>query len=153
MRSGCELPFGFVEIDRFAPRVVVWGIPAPQGSKTHVGNGRMVESSKRLRPWRAAVSLAANALRSTLGDEWEPLDGPLWVSMRFSLPRPRKPKFELPAVPPDLDKLIRATCDPLTGVLWVDDARVVEIRHASKGYAGADGWLEAPGAVVTVGRI
>lgn len=149
----CTLPFGFSDPNEFAPRIVVWGIPAPQGSKTYVGKGRMIESSKKLPAWRRAVSLAASALRSTLGAEWEPLDGPLWVSMRFSLPRPRRPKFELPAVPPDLDKLIRASCDPLTGVLWVDDARVVEIRGASKGYAGNDGFLDEPGAVITVGRI
>jgi Holliday junction resolvase RusA-like endonuclease len=32
-------------------------------------------------------------------------------------------------VPPDLDKLIRSTCDGITrGKLWVDDARVVRIE-------------------------
>jgi crossover junction endodeoxyribonuclease RusA len=31
------------------------GIPAPQGSKRHVGNGVMIESSKAVGPWREAV--------------------------------------------------------------------------------------------------
>ena len=35
--------------------VVVYGVPAPQGSKRHVGHGILVESSKKLRPWRDAV--------------------------------------------------------------------------------------------------
>lgn len=34
-------------------RFSVLGLPAPQGSKTHVGEGRMVESSKRVKPWHA----------------------------------------------------------------------------------------------------
>ena len=33
-------------------RFAVLGLPAPQGSKRHVGEGRMVESSKRVKPWR-----------------------------------------------------------------------------------------------------
>jgi len=32
------------------------GIPAPQGSKRHVGGGRMVESSRSLPEWRASVA-------------------------------------------------------------------------------------------------
>lgn len=37
----------------------VLGVPAAQGSKRHVGNGRMVESSKALHPWRDSVAAAA----------------------------------------------------------------------------------------------
>ena len=39
----------------------VEGIPRPQGSKRHVGNGRMVEASKHTAGWRKAVSQAALA--------------------------------------------------------------------------------------------
>ena len=39
--------------------VIVYGTAAPQGSKRHVGNGVMLESSKRLRPWRQDVRFAA----------------------------------------------------------------------------------------------
>ena len=35
------------------------GDPAPQGSKSHVGNGVMIESSKRVKPWRRQVAAAA----------------------------------------------------------------------------------------------
>ena len=41
-----------------ARRFSVLGLPAPQGSKTHIGNGRMVESSKRVKPWRRQVAAA-----------------------------------------------------------------------------------------------
>lgn len=37
------------------------GTPAPQGSKRHVGRGIMIESSRKVRPWRAAVVAAAVA--------------------------------------------------------------------------------------------
>lgn len=37
-------------------RFAVFGLPAPQGSKRHVGEGRMVESSKRVKPWRRQVA-------------------------------------------------------------------------------------------------
>ena len=30
--------------------------PAPQGSKRHVGGGRLIEASKRVKPWRQAVA-------------------------------------------------------------------------------------------------
>ena len=34
----------------------VIGIPGAQGSKRHVGNGVMVESSKKVKPWRLGCS-------------------------------------------------------------------------------------------------
>jgi hypothetical protein len=37
----------------------VYELPAPQGSKRHVGNGRMIESSTKVKPWRQAVIAAA----------------------------------------------------------------------------------------------
>src|ERR1700676_3259288 len=36
-------------------KITVRGIPAPQGSKRHVGGGRMIEMSKAVGPWREAV--------------------------------------------------------------------------------------------------
>ena len=49
--------------------------------------------------------------------------------------RPRAPL--VPVVKPDLDKLIRALLDGLTGVAWVDDSQVVSIT-AQKEYAELD---------------
>jgi hypothetical protein len=40
-------------------RVDVYGLPAPQGSKRHVGGGRMIEASKKVGPWREAVVRAS----------------------------------------------------------------------------------------------
>ena len=41
----------------------VEGIPASQGSKRHVGRGILIESSKRVKPWRSDVRIAAQEAR------------------------------------------------------------------------------------------
>jgi Holliday junction resolvase RusA-like endonuclease len=115
--------------------ITVDGVPGPQGSKRHVGNGRMVESSKKVKPWRKAVELAA---RASMPKDWESLDGPLYVEIDFHLPRPKSaPKtIDIPAIRyPDVSKLVRATEDALTQCgVWADDARIVR-ELTSKRYA------------------
>lgn len=110
----------------------VHGIPAPQGSKRHVGNGIMVESSKRVKPWREAVKWAA------LDAGVEQLDGPVEVRVTFHFPRPKShyrtgrnagvlrddaPGFVTSR--PDIDKILRSTLDALGEAgCWRDDAQV-----------------------------
>lgn len=132
----------------------VEGVPAPQGSKDHVGNGRMVESSKRLKPWRATVRAAARAAW-----EGEPYAGPVSVDVTFRFLRPKSHygtgrnaailKGSAPshhAYRPDVDKLARAILDALTGVAWSDDSQVVAV-HACKRWT--DG-CEVPGALIRI---
>lgn len=108
------------------------GEPAPQGSKNgFVKNGRvvMVESSKKVKPWRNAVELATRAQVS------EPMTKPVEIALVFHLPRPKTVNRKWPAVKPDLDKLVRSTFDGLTtGGLYTDDALVIALS-ASKQYA------------------
>ena len=121
--------------------VTVRGIPAPQGSKRHVGGGRMVESSRAVGPWREAVRAETQRVMSALG---EPLQGPLWVTLRFTLPRPKghygargvRPSAPVwPATRPDLDKLARAALDGLVaGGAIPDDSRVCRLE-VEKEYA------------------
>jgi Holliday junction resolvase RusA-like endonuclease len=112
------------------------GEPAPQGSKNgFVKNGRvvMVESSTKVKPWRAAVTQKTAQHMS-----WEtlnPLDKPVEIALVFYLPKPKSVKRTWPSVKPDLDKLIRSTFDGLTtGGLYTDDALVIAVS-ASKEYA------------------
>jgi crossover junction endodeoxyribonuclease RusA len=108
----------------------VAGVPAPQGSKRHVGNGRMVESSKKVAPWRYAVIQKVQELDLVHG-----LIGPLEVTASFLLPAPKAFKREWPSVRPDLDKLLRSTFDALTmSGLWIDDSQVIALM-ANKRYA------------------
>lgn len=135
--------------------VVVRGIPAPQGSKRIVtaggrtgGRAVLIESSRKVEPWRAAVEAATRAAtRQELPARWEPFAGPVRLSVVFYLPRPknhfgtgrnagtlRASAPPWPGVMPDLSKLIRSTEDALTeGRAWLDDSLVVDLE-ASKRY-------------------
>ena len=125
----------------------VAGFPAPQGSKNAYRRGNkvvLVESSKKVKPWRAAVAQAATIayLRT------EPIDGPVAVEIDFHLPRPKSlPKRVIWMVKkPDLDKLIRSTLDALSGIAYIDDNRVTRIV-ADKHYAASP---EDAGAHITI---
>lgn len=130
------------------------GTPAPQGSKRYLGNGRMVESSRRVKPWRADIRTAA------LANFKQPLTGPIRLDLIFVMPRPmshygtgRNVNKIKPSAPvhhtqkPDLDKLIRAVGDALTGVAYCDDSQVVAGAHMKR-------WTEnrndRPGVYITV---
>lgn len=126
----------------------VYGLPAPQGSKRHVGRGIMVESSKDVKPWREAVKWAAREAMAAAGIA-SPIDAPLVAIMTFTMPRPKSaPKSRRHADrKPDLSKLIRSTEDALTDAgLIADDARIVTFV-AAKVYPGEGGRaLQSPGA-------
>ena len=128
-------------LDLFVP-----GKPAAQGSKRHVGGGRLVEQSKAVAPWRTLV--AWHAAQAYSG---APVEGPIRVVLHFVMPRPSgTPKRSTPPAikRPDADKMTRAIFDALSGVIWRDDSQVVEL-HAFKRLAGLD---EQPGASIRIGR-
>jgi Holliday junction resolvase RusA-like endonuclease len=84
-----------------------------------------------------------------------PLDGPLAVSMVFTLRKPAsapKRRRTWPDRTPDLSKLARATEDALTDAgVWADDARVVEYVRLAKVFPGEDrDALHIPGVVVRI---
>lgn len=124
-------------------KIVVYGTPAPQGSKKFVGlaksgRGIMVESSKKVKPWRQDVKDAALKVRNGAA----PIDGPVIVRMVFTLPKPAsapKRRRTYAMRKPDLSKLARSTEDALTdaGVL-ADDARIVEYERLAKVFPGED---------------
>lgn len=114
----------------------VVGDPAPQGSKSAKGyrGGHivLVESSKRVAPWRQSVVAAALGAGPCL-------DGPLVVGMVFSLRRPAaaRKRDVAPYRTPDLSKLARSTEDAITNAgLWADDARVAVYAPLVKAFAG-----------------
>lgn len=138
-------------------RIVVYGQPAPQGSKRfvglakHSGRGIMIESSKAVKPWREAVKFAAMEARAGA----PPLDEALVVRMIFTVPKPKsasKTRTTYPAKKPDVSKLQRSTEDALTDAgVWRDDALVVEYERAAKVYPNEDPEaLDTPGAVIVI---
>jgi Holliday junction resolvase RusA-like endonuclease len=135
------------------------GLPVAQGSKVMVGKGdkrMLVEGNRaKLRPWRQELSqLAAEEMR---GDR--PLSGPVSVRIMFFLPRPKghfgtgrnaeRVREGAPIAPhtkPDIDKLARSVLDALSGVVFLDDAQVVDLS-VSKLYADDSRY---PGAMVEI---
>ncbi|CAB0520777.1 RusA family crossover junction endodeoxyribonuclease [Corynebacterium diphtheriae] len=123
------------------------GKPAPQGSKNAYRRGNkvlLVESSKKLPAWRTAVKNEASQHIHT------PHGGPIALTLTFHLPRPKTlpKKITHMIKKPDLDKLIRSTCDALTGTAYIDDNQINEIT-AQKLYAPKG---TPPGCHITINR-
>ena len=111
--------------------IFIDGAPAPQGSKRHVGHGILVESSKKVKPWREAVTgqiCASQRYGLTL-------KGPIRVEAVFHLPRPKRPKSPAPITYPDLDKLLRSTFDGIVMAWLIEDDSYITQVTASKVYA------------------
>lgn len=136
----------------FVPGVVV-----AQGSKRHLGNGVMVESSKRLPSWRHDVRQAAVAAFA------EPLHGPVDVEIVAIFDRPkghhgtgrnadtlRKTAPRDHIIKPDVDKLCRAILDALTDIAWHDDAQVIDLRILKRYAINGENGRETPGARISV---
>ena len=143
-------------------RIVVYGIPAPQGSKRpirnqHTGKIATVENSPNLAPWRQDVKFAAEAVLTEAGRP-QPFQGAVVVRMVFTVARPatvRRNKRPWPSVAPDLSKLLRAVEDALTAAgVWRDDCLVVEYTRLAKVYVGEDPEaLDRPGVVILIGEL
>lgn len=136
-------------------RFFVIGVPAPQGSKRHVGRGILVESSKRVAPWRQAVEAAARGHGGRIL-------GPVAVRLVFRLPRPKghyrtgrnsnllrnsAPTWPTSLAHGDIDKLTRSTLDGLVCAEAIEDDSQVVILRAAKAYAHQAG---EPGCLVTI---
>ena len=120
----------------------VYGKPQPAGSKragqSKSGKLFVRDDAKGSAPWKRQVAQAAGEAVNGSGL----LDGPLELSVIFTVPRPKghygvrglRPSApEWPAVRPDVTKLLRAIEDACTGVVWRDDAQVIA-QHAYKVY-------------------
>ena len=132
--------------------VRVHGTPIPQGSKRIGRHGKRAvildNNDDVLTPWR-------DTLRTHATDQTRyepvPFTGPVRAWVRFTFDR--KPshyrsgrnahmlKDTAPRFPGhgcgDVDKLLRAVLDAITGVVIADDTQVVDVR-ARKFYAGED---------------
>lgn len=140
----------------------VQGVPIPEGSKTPVirrrangqqfvflMDGRDAKAQKAFKRWRADITTIAT--RAWAGRP--PIEAQHAVAITLSfriLPPATIPKGRwAPSVAPDLDKLVRAVGDSLTGVVYVDDGQIVDI-HTRKRYV-RDG--EKPGVDILVGEL
>jgi len=129
--------------------------PAPQGSKRHVGRGRLIEVSKRVKPWRQAV--AKSAKQQMREQKFNLILSACSVYIEFRFKRPKshfKTNGQLKANAPqhcivkrnDIDKCCRSTLDALSDVAFTDDCLVVSLS-AEKRYCFGS---EPPGALIKI---
>lgn len=133
--AGCR------RIEFFVP-----GVPKPKGSWRAVPNFRTGKTFLKPDcpdgvPWGQAVR--AYARQAWSGGYIDAAC--VWMSFFFVRP-PSVSKHREMNVKPDSDKLVRAVLDALTGVVYCDDARVVE-HHAFKFYG------EEPGVNIRIVEI
>ena len=133
------------------------GVPQPGGSKRAFASksGRIIvmDDCKGNKDWKSTVKVFAQ--QAFAGKS--PLAGPLRLAIVFHLLRPKghfgrgknsdqirasAPMF--PTVKPDATKLLRSTEDAMTGVIWRDDAQIVEqiVRKIYSDTTGADVVIE-----------
>ena len=124
--------------------IVVPGRPYPQGSLRPIP----LKNGKVVTPQTPTVLLYRNDIRAAWGEPKVHV-GPVSVDVKFVFRRPLKHykgsslRAEYANArliqPPDLDKLVRAVLDALTGYAYLDDSQVYEVR-ASKSWSdtGAD---------------
>lgn len=145
-------------IEQDGVEFLVPGEPVPQGSMTAMkakGQDRafVVPNNKaKLNKYRDAVRAVA---ASAMGDRG-PVSGTVAAILVFHLKRPQAhftvsgelkgwaPRFHTGKLP-DLDKLVRAVLDALTGTVYADDARVVRIVTEKLYANGRDGSDERGG--------
>lgn len=112
----------------------VRGLPVPQGNaKVFASKGQkphVVSKSAALVDWRQAIATAARDAMQTRG--YAPFQSALGVIALFVFPKPKSaPKNRAhPTGPPDIDKLARAVLDGMTGIVYIDDSRVVVLSTA-----------------------
>lgn len=114
----------------------VYGQALPKGSaRAFMPKGArfpvVTSTTRGLKEWERMIAAAAQGVTTgTL------ITGPVLLTLAFLLDRPKSlpKKIVHHTKRPDLDKLVRAATDALTGVLWKDDAQVVSII-ATKTYA------------------
>ena len=123
--------------------ISVHGQPIPQGSmrafkNKHSGRVIVTADNARTKPWKAAITDKAADVVAAAGMP-NPAYGrePVRIAVTFRMPRPKGhygAKGLLPSAPrhpttiPDLDKLVRAVLDALTGIVYRDDAQVVALE-------------------------
>ena len=108
---------------------------APQGSKTHMGGGVLVESSKRVKPFRS--DLQGVAIEATPVDWDMGLEYHLHLDFHFKRPPSHlttkgaltksAPIFPTGRNIGDVDKLCRSCMDALTGICFYDDSQVIDL--------------------------
>ena len=113
----------------------VSGEPATKGSYRAFRNGGFVNANPKTKDWEMRV--AHECQERVFEDNWPPvMEKAVSVECRFYLPRPKSmsKKVVHHIKRPDIDKLMRAVLDGITGIAIKDDSQVSQLC-GSKEYA------------------
>lgn len=125
--------------------------PAPQGSKRHVGGGKIIEASPRLKPWRYLVQQAAIETGHDI------IRGPVALDCVFLFKRPKyhfrangqlkdtAPQWH--SVVPDGSKCLRSTEDSLVDAGLIEDDSRISLSRYEKRYCTGE---QKPGVIISI---
>jgi crossover junction endodeoxyribonuclease RusA len=116
-------------------KMTVYGHPEPQGSSrafTPKGWKRPVitSSNPKLKSWRQEIAKSAVGLLGEGRDILFAKPSAVSLTARFYFQKPvsAPKKVTQKTTKPDCDKLARGLADALTGIVYTDDAQIVELR-------------------------
>lgn len=121
-------------------KFTVYARPEPQGStKGFLLKGKwgqkdrviLTSANKKLKPYRQELTNTAMVTLSDTGTQ-RPMAAkqiPISITLDFYFEKPTSvsKKRSHISVKPDLDKICRSTIDALTGIIYQDDAQIVEL--------------------------
>ena len=110
----------------------VKGKPVSQGSLKFIKGHAIHVKGRELALWRGTIAAMARSTNITKIQVGVDMD------LVFIFNKPKTVKRNEPYVRPDLDKLVRAVLDGLTGVAYEDDQQVVRLT-AQKAYGETEG--------------
>ena len=107
----------------------VYGKPQPQGSaKAFIvgGRARITTANPKMKPWRQEIAGTALSLMNGAA----PSLGPIEFRGQFFFDKPKSTKKSVirKTTKPDVDKILRACLDSLTGIAFKDDSQVVKVN-------------------------
>lgn len=114
-------------------KFTVYGTPVPQGStRAFIPKGWkrpiITAANSKTKPWRQEIANTALAHMEQSGYEIREV-GPVELSAYFFFERPKSLKRAVTSktTKPDIDKLLRALQDALTGIAFKDDAQITAV--------------------------
>ena len=109
----------------------VFGKPEPQGStRAFIPKGWnraiITSDNPKLKSWRQELAKAAMVACCEAETIEFPIPGsiPLQVALKFFFAPPKKVRAQHKTTRPDVDKLMRAALDGMTGIVYHDDSQV-----------------------------
>lgn len=119
----------------YALEAIPWQRPAQSGDRRF--------TPAKTRHFQEQIRLYTSKYLASFDTPFDPLAGPIRVSISFFLSKPKSVKREIPSVKPDIDNLVKSVLDAVSktknspALLFENDSQIVSLK-AEKHYAPAD---------------